>query len=69
MTAVSYGGTHKMTATNHTQPKLKTPGDAILRVTTRGIWGSDLHMYDGRTPSEKGDWVVLPFSIACGYWL
>jgi glutathione-independent formaldehyde dehydrogenase len=92
VTAVSYAGTHKMSVTNHPKPKLKTPGDAILRVTTSVICGSDLHMNDGRTPLKegtvvgheltgvideageavvriKGDWVVLPFNIACGYCL
>ena len=54
MKAVSYGGTHKMSATNHPKPKLKTPGDAILRVTTSGICGSDLHICDGRTPLKEG---------------
>ena len=54
MKAVSYGGTHKMSATNHPKPKLKTPSDAILRVTTSGICASDLHMHDGRTPLKKG---------------
>ncbi len=37
---------------------MKTPSDAILRVTTSGICGSDFHMYvymyDGRTPLKKG---------------
>jgi glutathione-independent formaldehyde dehydrogenase len=43
-----------MSVTNHPKPKLKTPSDAILRVTTSEICGSDLHMYDGRTPLKKG---------------
>jgi glutathione-independent formaldehyde dehydrogenase len=52
--AVSYEGTRKMSVSNHPKPKIKTPTDALLRVTTSGICGSDLHMYDGRTPLEKG---------------
>ncbi len=91
MKAVSYQGKHKMSVSEHDNPELKSPTDAILRVTTSGICGSDLHMYDGRTPLEKGtvvgheimgvieevgeavesikkgDRVVLPFNIACGY--
>lgn len=91
MKAVSYEGTHTMAVSDHPKPKLKAPTDALLRVTTSGICGSDLHMYDGRTPLEegtvvgheimgviesvgeavqsikKGDRVVLPFNIACGY--
>lgn len=91
MKAVSYEGKHKMSVSDHPKPKLKTPTDALLRVTTTGICGSDLHMYDGRTPLDKGtvvgheimgvieeigeavssikkgDRVVLPFNIACGF--
>jgi glutathione-independent formaldehyde dehydrogenase len=89
--AVSFEGTRNMSVTDHPKPKLKSPTDALLRVTTSGICGSDLHMYDGRTPLEegtvvgheimgviesvgeavqsikKGDRVVLPFNIACGF--
>jgi glutathione-independent formaldehyde dehydrogenase len=91
MKAVSYKGLRKMSVSDHPKPKLKSPTDALLRVTTSGICGSDLHMYDGRTPLEegtvvgheimgvidevgeavhsikKGDRVVLPFNIACGF--
>ncbi|WP_068469400.1 glutathione-independent formaldehyde dehydrogenase [Candidatus Protochlamydia phocaeensis] len=34
-------------------PHLTNPRDAILRVTSSAICGSDLHMYDGRTDMEK----------------
>jgi glutathione-independent formaldehyde dehydrogenase len=91
MKAVTYEGVHKMLVSNEPKPKIDLPTDAILRVTTTGICGSDLHMYDGRTPLEKGtvvgheimgvieevgeavesikkgDRVVLPFNVACGY--
>jgi glutathione-independent formaldehyde dehydrogenase len=91
MKAVSYKGVRNMSVSEHPQPKLMSPTDALLRVTTSGICGSDLHMYEGRTPLEegtvvgheimgvieqvgeavrsikKGDRVVLPFNIACGY--
>jgi glutathione-independent formaldehyde dehydrogenase len=91
MKAVTFEGTHKMSVTNPPKPKLKSPTDAILRVTTTGICGSDLHMYDRHTALEKGtvvghkimgaidevgeavasikkgDRVVLPFNIACGF--
>ncbi len=54
MKAVSYEGTHKMAVNDHPKPKIQGPTDAVLRVTTSGICGSDLHMYDGRTPLDKG---------------
>ena len=91
MKAVTYQGTHKMSVSDKPKPRLKAPTDAVLRVTTTGICGSDLHMFDGRTPLDedtvvgheimgviesvgeavqsikKGDRVVLPFNIACGF--
>lgn len=91
MKAVTYEGTHKMSVSDRPKPKLNAPTDALLRVTTSGICGSDLHMYDGRTPLKtgtvvgheimgvietvgeavqsikKGDRVVLPFNVACGF--
>ena len=54
MKAVSYEGPRKVPVSEHPKPKIKSPTDAILRVTTSGICGSDLHMYDGRTPLDKG---------------
>jgi glutathione-independent formaldehyde dehydrogenase len=54
MKAVTYEGLHKMSVSSEPKPRVKSPTDAILRVTTTGICGSDLHMYDGRTPLDKG---------------
>ncbi len=37
-------------------PKILNPRDAIVRITSTAICGSDLHMYDGYVPTmEKGD--------------
>jgi glutathione-independent formaldehyde dehydrogenase len=54
MKAVSYEGVHQVAVKDHPKPKLQKPTDAVLRVTTSGICGSDLHMYDGRTPLKSG---------------
>lgn len=54
MKAVTYEGEREMTVKDQPQPKLQKPTDALLRVTTSGICGSDLHMYDGRTPLKEG---------------
>ncbi len=54
MKAVSYESKHKMAVGSHPKPELKSATDALLRVTTSGICGSDLHMYDGRTGLDKG---------------
>src|SRR5205807_8575401 len=34
-------------------PKILNPSDAILRVTSTAICGSDLHLYDGVIPTMK----------------
>jgi glutathione-independent formaldehyde dehydrogenase len=52
--AVHFEGTRKMSVSDHPQPRLNLPTDAILQVTTSGICGSDLHMYDGRTELKPG---------------
>lgn len=54
MKAVTYQKKREMRVRNHEKPRLKKPTDAVLRVTTSGICGSDLHMYDGRTGLDKG---------------
>jgi glutathione-independent formaldehyde dehydrogenase len=54
MKAASYQSSHKVSVSDHPKPKLNKPSDALLRVTTSGICGSDLHMYDGRTPLKPG---------------
>jgi threonine dehydrogenase-like Zn-dependent dehydrogenase len=37
-------------------PKIEHPGDAIIRITSTAICGSDLHLYDGYMPTmEAGD--------------
>src|SRR5438309_2833646 len=47
--AVRYENVCKISVSDYPKPKLVSPTDAILKVTTSGISGSDLHMYDGRT--------------------
>ncbi len=36
-------------------PRIEEPGDAIVRVTTAAICGSDLHFYHGKAPLRSGD--------------
>ena len=35
-------------------PSIEEPLDAVVRITTTNICGSDLHMYEGRTNVEEG---------------
>ncbi|KAL5498662.1 hypothetical protein ACEPAH_2017 [Sanghuangporus vaninii] len=34
------------------KPEILHPDDVVVKVTTAGICGSDLHIYEGRTPAE-----------------
>src|SRR5436190_18155356 len=72
-------------------PQILNQHDAIIRITSTAICGSDLHLYGGFVPTvesgdilghefmgevvetgrdvtnlQKGDRVVVPFTIACG---
>lgn len=54
MHALTYQGTKDVAVKDVDNPRIIEPTDAILRVTSAAICGSDLHMYDGRTDVEKG---------------
>jgi glutathione-independent formaldehyde dehydrogenase len=54
MKALVYKGPRQVNIEQVDDPKLQEPNDAIIRVTTTNICGSDLHMYEGRTSVEEG---------------
>ena len=54
MKAVVYKEPFKVAVENVDDPKILHPNDAIVRVTSSCICGSDLHMYEGRTAAEPG---------------
>ncbi|MGE5131396.1 MAG: glutathione-independent formaldehyde dehydrogenase [Gemmatimonadota bacterium] len=54
MKAVVYQGPYQVAVEDVPQPRIEAPGDALVRITTTNICGSDLHMYEGRTSVEKG---------------
>jgi glutathione-independent formaldehyde dehydrogenase len=54
MKAVVYRGARNMQVEEVPEPKLEDPRDAIIKVTSTAICGSDLHMYEGRTNMEEG---------------
>jgi threonine dehydrogenase-like Zn-dependent dehydrogenase len=91
MKAVCFNGKNDMRVETVPDPKILNPRDAIIKVTTTAICGSDLHIYDGFIPTmkdgdimghefmgevvevgsevrnlQKGDRLVVPFTIACG---
>ncbi|WP_433222669.1 glutathione-independent formaldehyde dehydrogenase [Dactylosporangium sp. CS-047395] len=54
MKAVLYRGPREVEVTEVPDPAIQAPTDAIVRITTTNICGSDLHMYEGRTSVEEG---------------
>ncbi|MUL36790.1 zinc-dependent alcohol dehydrogenase [Gloeocapsopsis dulcis] len=56
MKAVCWEGTTKVEVKNVPDPKILNPRDAIIKITSTAICGSDLHLYDGYVPTmQKGD--------------
>lgn len=54
MKAVVYKGARKVAVEEVDDPKIEHPRDAIVRMTSSAICGSDLHMYEGRTTAKPG---------------
>jgi glutathione-independent formaldehyde dehydrogenase len=54
MKAVVYDGPYDIKVKEVEDPKIEAPTDAIVRITSTCICGSDLHMYEGRTDAEPG---------------
>ena len=56
MKAVCWQGNNKVGVETVPDPKIINPRDAIVKITTTAICGSDLHLYDGYVPTmEAGD--------------
>ena len=56
MKAVTWQGTHDVRVDTVPDPKIEHPTDAIIRVTSSGICGSDLHLYEVLGPFiDPGD--------------
>jgi threonine dehydrogenase-like Zn-dependent dehydrogenase len=91
MKALCWRGKKDVAVERVPDPKIINPRDAIIKITTTAICGSDLHLYDGYIPTmqagdilghefmgevvetgsavinlQKGDRVVVPFTMACG---
>src|SRR3569833_1073756 len=62
MKAVVYHGRYDVRVDDVPDPKIEAPRDAIVKVTSTAICGSDLHLYDGYIPEMKsGDILGLEF--------
>lgn len=91
MKAVCWHGSNDVRVDTVPDPKIINPRDAIVKITSTAICGSDLHLYNGFNPTmksgdilghefmgevvevgsgvknvNKGDRVVVPFTISCG---
>ena len=56
MRALCWNGIHKVRVENVPDPQILNPRDAIIKITSTAICGSDLHLYDGYIPAmKKGD--------------
>uniref|UniRef100_A0AAU3H559 Glutathione-independent formaldehyde dehydrogenase n=1 Tax=Streptomyces sp. NBC_01401 TaxID=2903854 RepID=A0AAU3H559_9ACTN len=54
MKAVVYKEPYKVAVEEVDDPRILDPNDALVRITSTAICGSDLHMYEGRTAAEAG---------------
>ncbi|MDX1952698.1 MAG: zinc-dependent alcohol dehydrogenase [Verrucomicrobiota bacterium] len=62
MKANCWFGKNQMQVVEVPDPKILNPRDAIVRITSTAICGSDLHLYNGFVPTmEKGDIVGHEF--------
>ena len=56
MKAVTWQGVHDMRVIDVPDPRVEEPTDAIIKVTSTGLCGSDLHLYETLAPfMEPGD--------------
>ncbi len=58
MRAVTWQGRHKISVETVPDPEIVNPRDAIIRVTSTAICGSDLHLYDGYIPGMRAGDIV-----------
>jgi glutathione-independent formaldehyde dehydrogenase len=54
MKALVYKGPKNVAIEEVDDPKISKPTDAVIKITSAAICGSDLHMYEGRSPAEEG---------------
>jgi len=56
MKALCWYGTHDVRVETVPDPTILNPRDAVIKITSTAICGSDLHLYDGYIPTmRKGD--------------
>ena len=55
MKAVVFEGVQQLTVGDVPDPAIEDPKDAVVRVSSAAICGSDLHFYTGKAPLAPGD--------------
>lgn len=58
MLAVTSHGPEDIRVEEVDKPKLEAPTDAIVRVTTSALCGTDMHIYHGKIPNVPAGWIV-----------
>ena len=58
MRALTYHGQGDVRVDTHPDPKIEKPTDAIVRITSTAICGSDLHLYDGYIAMMKAGDII-----------
>lgn len=53
MRAVCWFGPHDVRVENVPDPQIVNPHDAVVKITSTAICGSDLHLYDGYIPTWR----------------
>lgn len=58
MLAVTAHGEKQVRVDEVARPKLESATDAIVRVTTAALCGSDMHIYHGKIPAVPDGWIL-----------
>lgn len=58
MKAVTYQGIKNVVVKEVPDPKIEKPDDAIIRLTSTAICGSDLHLFHGMIPNLQEDYII-----------
>lgn len=58
MKAVTYQGIRNVEVKEMPEPRIERPDDIIVRLTTSGICGSDLHLVRGMVPNMPKDFII-----------
>ena len=56
MKAVTWQGRQDMQVIDVPDPVIQEPTDIVVQITSTGLCGSDLHLYDPLTPSGRVCW-------------